>query len=298
MKGFSLIILAAFLWALDSLIRYPLLQDGVPAAVLVFYEHVILCLVFTPYFLKNFNRVRATQLEDLFYFIILGVGGSAIATLCFTKAFLYINPSLVILIQKFQPILAVLLARLILGETIRKEFVFWAGLAIAGVFLISFDDIYKGVNAFSEGDAFGSKALKGYVLTFIASLGWGASTVFGKKLSLRGFNEKEIMGGRFLMALLVLTPIVLSGEADLEIDFMQGLKTLGLVLISGLAGMYFYYRGLKYVSARIGTIGELFFPLGAIVLNWVFLGIEVSYVQITGGALLMFAASMIQIKRY
>ncbi len=298
MKGLLFIILASFLWALDSLIRYPLLTNGISAEILVFYEHIILCGVFSYFFFVNFKKILSLQLEDIIYFIILGVGGSAIATLAFTKAFIFINPSLVILIQKFQPIVAVILARFVLSEKIRPQFLIWAGICLAGVILIGIEDLLKGLSELDRRSLFEVQSIKGYGLTLVAVLGWGASTVFGKKLSLRGFKENEIMGGRFLFALFALTPVVMNSGASMEINFSEGLKILILVLISGLLGMFFYYRGLKYVSARVGTLGELFFPLAAVILNWVFLGVTVSAIQVLGGAILFFGASMIQYKKY
>lgn len=298
MKGFLLIVLASFLWAMDSLIRYPLLTGGLGADVLVLYEHIILCTVFSFFFLKNFKKLLKIELQDLIYFAILGIGGSAVATLCFTEAFLYINPSLVILIQKFQPIVAVVLARFVLKESIRPQFLIWSGICLAGVFLISFSDLIKGFSELDKSDLFEIKSLKGYGLTLVAVVGWGASTVFGKKLSLRGYSEQEIMGGRYLMALMALIPIVYNRGSSLSIDGEVGLKIIVLVIISGLLGMYFYYKGLKYVSARVCTLGELFFPLGAVLLNWIFLGVTIGPLQMLGGAALLFGASMIQYKRY
>jgi len=71
-----------------------------------------------------------------------------------------------------------------------------------------------------------------------------------------------------------------------------------MVLISGAAGMYFYYQGLKRISAKTAAIAEMFFPFFAIVLNWIFLGKELSEIQLFGGMLLIIGSLIIQLKKY
>lgn len=290
--------MASFFWAMDGLIRYPLLGDGVSAQTLVFYEHVILCAVFSLFFFKNFQKILNTKLEDLIYFILLGVGGSAIATMCFTKAFVYLNPSLVIVIQKAQPVIAVLLARAMLNEKITLKFVLWASVCLFGVVLIGFEHFQS--LSFNEILNFEShEKVKGYLLTFVAVIGWGASTVIGKKLTTRGYKVKEIMSGRFFMALIGITPFVFfTDHVTLAIELEQLGRIALLVLVSGLLGMYLYYKGMKFVPARVITLGELFFPLGAVILNWIFLDLTMTTLQMIGAILLMGGASMIQFKKY
>jgi drug/metabolite transporter (DMT)-like permease len=42
----------------------------------------------------------------------------------------------------------------------------------------------------------------------------------------------------------------------------------------------------------------MFFPLCAVVVNWVFLGKQLSDIQLMGGVLLMLGALIIQLKKY
>ena len=179
MKGFSFIVIAAFLWALDSIIRYPLLSDGLSAETIVFYEHLVLCLIFSVFFLKNIKNFLNLKVEDILYFIVLGAGGSAIATLAFTQAFTLINPSLVILIQKLQPVVAVILARIVLKETIRPQFLFWAALCVLGAVLISAQDLYEGLKNVDFSNFWETSNIKGYIYTAVAVLG-SMDIVFGE----------------------------------------------------------------------------------------------------------------------
>ena len=202
------IILACFLWASDGLIRYPLLGQGYSPLHIVFVEQCVLSLIFVPFLKKLILKLRQTSFISIVCFIVIGSFGSALSTLAFTKAFTQINPSIVILLQKFQPIVAVSFAFFFLKEKVNREFIFWCAVCMLGVFLMSYDDL------FSEGFSFLTnlnvkEKLSGYILAFVAIFGWGASTVFGKKLSLLKFKELEILCGRFYFALLTLCPLML-----------------------------------------------------------------------------------------
>ena len=120
MAGFLFIIFACAFWALDTLIRYPLMQGGFNAVTLVFYEHLLLTVIFSVVFFKSLKKVWEAKTSHYFYFFMVGGVGSALATVAFSRAFMFLNPSLVILLQKFQPLVVILLARVVLKEQIKK----------------------------------------------------------------------------------------------------------------------------------------------------------------------------------
>lgn len=299
MSGVFLIIVACFLWALDALIRYPLVGSGVAPITVVCFEHALLTLIFLPYFIKSRERVWNAKISHAFYFFIVGAIGSAIATLAFTKAFTILNPSLVIILQKFQPVVAILLARLFLKEQIAKQFMFWALICLLGGFMISFTDLFVQIpKAFNSGDLFSDSASLGYLMVLISVVGWGAATVFGKKLSTCGYDHKEIMCGRFIFGFITLLPILIYTGGTVVLAPINYVKILIMVLISGLLAMYFYYLGLKRISARSSALAEMFFPFAAIIVNWIFLDATLTISQLIGGGFLLIGSSVIQYKRY
>lgn len=301
MLGITFVILAGILWAVDTLIRYPLLGAGISAERIVFIEHLFLSLYFIPVLFKDAKKIGNFKLSSVFYFIVIGVFGSAIGTLTFTKAFMMINPSLVILLQKLQPIIAISLASVFLGEKVQKPFLFWAFISLIGGLLISSPDIMPGLSDMNFSMALLSQnALWGYGLTMIAVVSWGASTVFGKKLSAQGFDETQIMGGRFILGMAFMTFYLYYkfGALTLDWNLMTYGKILVMVILSGFMGMYFYYKGLKLLSARACALAEMFFPFSAVAINWVFLGAKLLPVQFLGAGLLILSSSVIQVKKY
>ncbi|MEX1099123.1 MAG: DMT family transporter, partial [Bacteriovoracaceae bacterium] len=192
MTGLFFIILACFLWAADTLIRYPLLGQGLSAYQIVLSEHLLLVLIFSPMLFKARQVFWSLRVSDLFSFVVIGGLGSALATLAFTQAFVLVNPSLVILLQKLQPLVAILLARLLLKESLHRGFWPWAMVCLAGGILVSWPDLMGLANLNWGTNLLGDRYLLGYALTLVAVVSWGSSTVFGKKLVNRGLSEQEV----------------------------------------------------------------------------------------------------------
>jgi drug/metabolite transporter (DMT)-like permease len=298
MTGLLFIILACVLWAADTLIRYPLLGEGLTAYQIVLSEHLILVLIFSPMLFKARQVFWSLRVSDLFSFVVIGGLGSALATLAFTQAFLLVNPSLVILLQKLQPLVAILLARILLKESLHKGFWPWAGVCLIGGILVSWPDL-MGLTKLNWGTKLlGERYLLGYGLTLVAVVSWGSSTVFGKRLVNRGLSEPEVMGGRFVFGLLFLLPFMSSYENQLDFELEIWGKIAVMVLLSGWLGMFFYYKGLTRISAKVCALAEMFFPLCAVSINWIFLDAKLSTLQIVGAGLLLLGPTVIQLKRY
>ncbi len=296
MKGLGFILIACFIWALDTLIRYPLLYKFNSSEIIVFGEHLFLTILFIPtLYVARKKILKMTGFEFLCFFMI-GAMGSAVATLTFTKSFALINPSLVILLQKLQPFIALSLAYLILHEKMTKKFMIWAAVAISGALLISYQDISSAINLIKTGKvSFDGSSLYGLCLALVSVISWGSATVFGKYLMKNNWQEKEVMSLRFFVGLVMIIPFVATSSKGINFPLELWGKVSILALISGVFGMYFYYRGLGLVSAKVCTIAEMSFPFFAVIINWVVLNQKLTLVQLIGGGLLLLASTMLQL---
>ncbi len=300
MAGILLVIAACFFWGMDTLIRYPLVERGINPISIVFFEHTLLTLIFSLSLFSAFKRIGELKVGDVFSFIVIGGLGSAIGTVAFTESFQYLNPSLVIILQKLQPVVAILLARLVLGEEIHKPFIMLALLCMLGGVLVSAPDIQRFYHLMltDYSKVTSDIALRGYGLAGVSIVCWGAATVFGKKLAMAGFDTKSILGGRFLTGWLVLIPFVQWGPSLILTDGMDYVRILVLVLVSGALAMWLYYKGMAKIPAKTTAIAEMFFPFFAIVVNWIFLGQQLNPIQLFGGGLLIVGSLIIQLKKY
>src|SRR5438045_244009 len=130
-----LVGLGAALWGTESAWRIPL-NELFDAEVIVFWEHVLILLMFLPLLLPNLGQVRKIDLPTWGYLLFSGFAGSAVGTIFFTLALKHGNPTVVNVILNIQPVISTLGAFLLFGDRLAPRFFLYAGIAIlAGIFL-------------------------------------------------------------------------------------------------------------------------------------------------------------------
>lgn len=282
------IVFAAFLWALDGIVLLPNLYT-LPVPLVVFITHGLAFLVMLPFFLKESKQLKKLKQADWGAFLWIAVFGGVLGTMFITKALFYVefvNLSIVVLIQKLQPIFALSLAALILKERLPKKFFKWAALAIVATYFITFDGF---VPNFDTGDKTAIAAL----FALGAAFAWGSSTVFGKR-ALKHASFRMATYLRFGLTTLIMFFIVastnnLNAAAFSLVTPQQWLIFLLIVFTTGGAAIFLYYYGLNQVKASTSTIAELAFPLSAILLEFVIRGRVLSFSQWVGVIILFIA---------
>lgn len=257
--GFVLVAIGAALWGTDGLFRTALAFQ-MPAPVLVFWEHLVLVAVTFPFLLRFLRNRPSLDLKDLLALAFVGAGASAVATILFTQAFTYGDPTTVLLLQKVQPVIAVLGAYLLLGERLLPRYGWYFGFAVGGAYLISFPDPL----------AVGVSRLAPALLAVGAAMLWGLGTVLGRHLTSK-ISTNELTALRFAIGLpAALVVLLLRNQAAeaLDISFGDFGAVVLLALIPGLAALTIYYKGLSTTPASSATLAELAFPLTAILIGW------------------------------
>jgi drug/metabolite transporter (DMT)-like permease len=287
MTGTFYIMIACLTWALDTLIRYPLLAKGYSTLNIVLFEHLILVAITMPILWRHRSALRSLSALSMGSLFFIGGIGSAVGTLAFTQAFHYLNPTVVILLQKLQPIVAILGAYWLLKESIQRYFLHWAVVIIGGSVLMMWSDI-QSLNLNVHANSRSHDLLLGYGFTLLSIFSWGMATVCGRYLSQQKVPSNAIMAGRFLFGLMVLLGFSVSQPQLITLVPTIDLGAIVIMaILSGLVGMWFYYLGLKSVPAHLATLVEMTFPIFAALINWVFLGMSLNHYQMIGGAILI-----------
>src|ERR671910_1069795 len=104
-----LIAVGAAMWGTDGILRVPLLEVAAPSQI-VLLEHLVLLLYSIPAVVLGWRFFRGLGVSQWVALLVIGWGGSAIATFLFTTAFVGGNPTVGILLQKTPPLFAVALA--------------------------------------------------------------------------------------------------------------------------------------------------------------------------------------------
>jgi drug/metabolite transporter (DMT)-like permease len=282
-KGPWQIAVAAMMWATDAPFRVKLLAH-LKSEVLVLYEHLVNTILVFPLMIKHRREIAGITAREWLALIAVGLGGSAFALVLFSSAFAFTNPSVVILLQKLQPIIATILAVIILRERVSKTFFAIAIAMLVGAWFISFPAGMPdfGVDGFPH-------AVKGALLALGAATLWGASTVFGK-YALKRQSFQIVTALRFAIGFVGLLVYLLI----VKIPFLVHLTAKDILfivivsIVSGAVALFIYYRGLVSTKASYATFIEVVgYPIGSVALNWIFLGAKLSAMQILGTAVLL-----------
>jgi drug/metabolite transporter, DME family len=253
----TLVAVAAALWGTDAFFRHPLAQSTAVATI-VFGEHVVLVVVALPFVLPALRAVLRLGPRYLLAAIAIGAGASAVATILFTQAFVDGDPVTPVVIQKVQPIVAVLAARVVLGERPRSRFWLYLVPAIVGTWLM----------ALPRPTSVDVKtALLPALYALAAAVLWALGTVLGRYLTVvLRFEYVTTLRFVFGLAGSAVALAILGAPAYSSVHDSLWIATLALV--TGAIALSLYYYGLRSTPAVAATIAELAYPVTAVVVGY------------------------------
>jgi drug/metabolite transporter (DMT)-like permease len=265
--GMGAVGLAALLWSLDGVFLRPKFYNF-PASIIVYLEHLLGLVLLSPVIFINWKIIIKINKKTWLVLLWVSLFGGLIGTLMITKAFFSaidgeISFATVIILQKLQPIFAILMAQIILKEKMKSKFYLWAGMAIGASYLLAFSKDGFSFNLFELEN-------KAAWFSLLAAFAFGSSTVFGKKLvSKLSFLLATALRFGVTMILAGLLLVVMGNYLDIvTIDTGHWKLLLVITFSSGAVAMCIYYFGLKKIPASLATIAELFWPLSAIFLDY------------------------------
>ncbi len=295
-KGAMAVAISAMLWGVDGILFTPQLYN-LNTAFVVFVIHLFPFLLMNLFFFREYRLLRTMSRSDLLYFTLIALFGGALGTLAIVKSLFLLhfnNLSVVVLLQKLQPVFAVILARLILKEKIQRHFALWAGIALVAGYFLTFGW------ALPDFSTEGITTLYAALLSLLAAFSFGSSTVFSKKI-LGNYSFVSSTFFRYGFTTLIMLLIVLfTGHLG---DFSQitSRNWLFIALIgltTGSGAIFLYYYGLRNVRASLSTFLELMYPITAVVLDYFVNKTVYSPVQWTAAFVMLFAIVMLNVDKH
>lgn len=265
--GSIFIIIAAMMWGIDGILLTPSYFTKFKffdVNFIVFIAHAIPTIILSIFFSKQYKYLKTFTKSDYLFFILIALFGGTIGTLSIVKALElsnYTPYSIVILIQKTQPIFAILLAIFLLKEKPSKNFYVIAVIALIAIYFLTFE--FKSPVLLKQNN------LLAVLYSLLAAFSFGSSTVFGKKVVYK-FSFLTSTFYRFFFTTIITMLFVIFSETTRNTitQYTQNRNLMGLSLfiaIFGLLAILIYYNGLKYVKATIATFCELAFPITSVV---------------------------------
>jgi len=294
--GAFAIIIAATLWSLDGTLFRPNFYEF-PALNIVFIEHVFWAVLLLPFVFWGWKRIQNISKKNFWSLLWVSLFWGLLWSLMITEAYFAAfrwetTLSTVIILQKLQPIFALLLAWVLLKEKLSHRFYIFAWIAIFSAYMIAYGSLWQDIWNISITN-------NAALYAFLAAFAFWSSTVFWK-------NLVSELGFRVSTALRFFCTSVLAGIALLVFGdifsiwnfttFHWQLFTL-IVFTSGAGALFLYYFGLKKVSASSATIFELAWPLSWIFFDWYFNGNILNFTQIIFSIVLMLCFFVIITKK-
>ena len=262
--GVVLISFAAAMWGLDGLIRKPL-AESTSAYTIVFGEHVVLVALTATLLVPAFRALWAAGPRYVAAGVMVGAGASAIATILFTKALFHGDFITVVVLQKVQPLIAVVGAWLVLGEQPRRGFAWFLLPALAGIWLIA---LPHPLDPHAHGRYLSRRLVFEHVSTVRFGFGLIASAI----------------------ALWVL------GEPAFS-TWHDSVWIAVLALVTGFVALNLYYFGLRRTPALLAAIGELAFPVTAALVGIYVFDSSLRWTQWAGVVITVGVISLLPVRR-
>ena len=177
-KGALAVAFSAMLWGVDGILLTPQLYN-LNTAFVVFLLHLFPFVLMNVFFFREYRLLKTMTRSDFIYFMLVALFGGALGTLAIVKSLFLLNfnnLSVIVLLQKLQPVFAILLARMILKEKIKKGFALWAVIALIAGYFMTFG---WNLPDFSTN---GIVTVYAALLSLLAAFSFGSSTVFSKKI--------------------------------------------------------------------------------------------------------------------
>jgi drug/metabolite transporter (DMT)-like permease len=259
-----LIAVAATLWATDAYFRNQLVSH-LSATQIVVAEDALVTLFLLPVLIRSRGELRKLGPRGWLAVGIIAAGAQALATILFTASFSIAAQHQLFaetfVLQQTQPLIAIVLAWIVLGERRRPWFWPAAAVAIAAVYMVLFaSDPLSPVSALQNG------RLEVGLLALGAAVLWASGTVLGR-FALGSISFWSMTALRFTLAFPVLVVVVLvqsgiGGFGHYRVsDFVPNL--LAIAIVPGLLALLLYYRALSKTPASLATIAEMAYPVAA-----------------------------------
>ncbi len=284
--GIVLIGIASALWGLDGVVLTPRLNN-VNVVFVVFILHALPFVFMNIFLYRRYSELKKLDTTAIYSLIAVSIFGGVLGTVAIVKALFLVNfqqLSVVVLLQKFQPVFAIILAAIFLKEKLSKNFLMWGTIAIIAGYFLTFG--FKTPNI--EAD---KSTIHAALLSLIAAFSFGSSTVFSKNI-LAKVDYITATFFRYGTAFLLLLPYVIFSGLIMEFSALTYENWIIILIISlttGSGAILMYYYGLKYIKASVSTLVELFFPISAIFFDYFINHNVLSPIQWISAAVMIFA---------
>ena len=284
--GAIAVSLASIMWGFDGVVLTPRLYN-LNVVYVVFVLHLIPFLIMNIFLHKEYRHLKSFTSQDYLTFFLVALLGGAIGTLAIVKALFLIDfrhLTVVVLLQKLQPVFAIALAVFLLKERLKNKFILWASVAVVASYFLVFGFNLPDFNT-------GANTIYAALYSLLAAFSFGCSTVFSKKILLKYSFYTGTFYRYGFTTLIMLIFVTVAGKFN-QFSVTTNENWMFFLIIAfttGSGAIFLFYYGLVRIRAIIATICELFFPISAIFFDYIVNGKILSPVQWVAAVIMIFS---------
>lgn len=274
------------MWGLDGIVLTPQLYN-LNIGFVVFIVHFVPFIIMNIFLYRQYRHLSELTSKEILLLFLVAMTGGAFGTMAIVKALFLVNfkdLSIVVLLQKLQPVFAITLAYFFLHEKMRERFFLWSGIAVIASYFLTFGLKLPDFNTGTD-----TALAAGY--SIIAAFAFGSATVLGKSV-LRKLSYYAATFFRYGFTTLIMIIFLLISGHLADFKFVTADNWIIIIIISitvGSGAIFLYYYGLRKVPAMLATICELCFPLSAILFDYIFNDRLLNTVQWISAAVMLYA---------
>lgn len=291
--GAVAVCVSAMLWGFDGVVLTPNLFN-LNVAYVVFMLHLIPFVLMHFFLGGQYRYLKIFSRSDYIYLFLIALFGGATGTLAIVHALFLVDfqkLTVVVLLQKLQPVFVIILAMIILGEKPRRNYYFWASMALVSAYFLTFGFQLPSLGA-------GRNDTLAALYALLAAFSFGSATVFGKKI----LNTVPVHTATFFRfgftTLIMLMVVLVTGQLEwiAQTTPTNWLIFFIIAITTGSGAIFLYYYGLRKVRATVAAICELCFPFSAILFDYIFNNQLLDVVQWVSAGFLLFAIIMLNLQ--
>ena len=286
-EGYFYVVLAAVFWAASGSAAKFLFNSGITAFQLCQLRITLSAVsVFIWLLIRNPQLLRISP-RDIFYFLLLGTFGMAAINFTYLFAISKIHVAAAILLQYLAPVFIALYSVIFLREKLSRTTIAALVGALVGCYLV--------VGAYNLNIlALNSAGILGGIGAALSFAWWSVHGEYG----MRRYNPWTVMFYAMFFAAIEWNLIHPPLEA-----FTRSYTPIvwGWILYIGIIGTIlpfgFYYEGINLIRSTRASITATLEPITAGLIAYIFLNEIMEPLQLLGGALVIAAVILLQLKQ-
>jgi drug/metabolite transporter (DMT)-like permease len=293
-KGYFCVALAAVLWAVSGSSAKYLFMSGMTPLQLVQARVTLGGALLLLWIVFRYRPLLRISARDVVYFTVLGVAGLAMVNFTYLMAISKLNVAAAILLQYLAPVVITLHAILFAGERLSLASILAVIGATAGCYLV--------VGGYNLDLLTLNRA--GVLWGLLSAVAFAAYSIHSER-GMRRYHPWTVLFYSMLFAAIFWNVVhVVWRGAPPPMDFVRhdfSLIQWGLIVYVAVLGTLvpfgLYFEGINLIRSTRASITATLEPISAGVVSFFTLGETLAPLQILGGAVVIGAIILLQLRK-